>query len=132
MVPGRTWEHGAHPLPGGEWRFQVWAPSAKKVDLHVLSRRERVEAMKPPPNGYFRPLVDGLEPGSCYRFFLDGSKERPDPASRCQPEGVHGPSQVLAPLTPHNIAGARRQRSMSLLPRGLGDFSEDLLSPEAG
>ncbi|MGA2327181.1 MAG: malto-oligosyltrehalose trehalohydrolase [Bryobacteraceae bacterium] len=94
---GWNWRHGTHPMPGRGWRFQVWAPSAKRVDLHVLSPRECMVAMKPRPNGYFRALTDDLEPGSRYRFVLDGSKERPDPASRCQPEGVHGPSQVVDP-----------------------------------
>lgn len=97
MALGQTREHGTHPLPGEGWRFQVWAPLAERVDLHVLSPRERVLAMEPRPNGYFRVRVDDLEPGSRYRFVLDGSKERPDPASRCQPEGVHGPSQVVDP-----------------------------------
>jgi len=45
--------------------------------------------------GYFRALVEGLRAGTLYRYRLDQDKERPDPASRCQPQGVHGPSQVI-------------------------------------
>ena len=45
--------------------------------------------------GYHEVLVDGVEPGTLYRYRLDGTLERPDPASRCQPEDVHGPSQVV-------------------------------------
>jgi maltooligosyltrehalose trehalohydrolase len=96
-APDETWELGAHPLPGGGLRFQVWAPFAESAGLHALSPRDRVVAMKRCENGYFRARVDDLAPGCRYRFVLDGAKERPDPASRYQPEGVHGPSQVLDP-----------------------------------
>jgi maltooligosyltrehalose trehalohydrolase len=44
--------------------------------------------------GYFRAIVDDVAPGALYRYRIDGQKERPDPASRFQPQGVHGPSQV--------------------------------------
>jgi maltooligosyltrehalose trehalohydrolase len=47
--------------------------------------------------GYFSGLVAGMKAGDRYTFLLDGTLERPDPASRCQPQGVHGPSQVLDP-----------------------------------
>jgi len=39
--------------------------------------------------------VDDVGPGSLYRYRLDGRQERPDPASRYQPQDVHGPSQVV-------------------------------------
>jgi maltooligosyltrehalose trehalohydrolase len=42
-------------------------------------------------------MVDGIEPGSLYMYRLDEGKERPDPASRSQPQGVHGPSEVVSP-----------------------------------
>ena len=45
-------------------------------------------------NGYFEKVVDGAAPGAPYYYRLEG-RERPDPASRFQPEGVHGPSQVV-------------------------------------
>jgi maltooligosyltrehalose trehalohydrolase len=48
--------------------------------------------------GYFEGLVPGLAAGSLYRFRLDGDQRFPDPASRFQPEGPHGPSQVIDPL----------------------------------
>jgi maltooligosyltrehalose trehalohydrolase len=41
--------------------------------------------------------VPGLQAGALYRYRLDGEGPFPDPASRCQPEGVHGPSQVVDP-----------------------------------
>jgi maltooligosyltrehalose trehalohydrolase len=45
--------------------------------------------------GYYHVLVDGVEPGNLYLYRLDEGGERPDPASRFQPQGVHGPSQVV-------------------------------------
>jgi maltooligosyltrehalose trehalohydrolase len=45
--------------------------------------------------GYYRAVVDDIAPGTKYSYRLDGSNERPDPASRYQPDGVHGPSAVL-------------------------------------
>ena len=47
--------------------------------------------------GYHHVTVDGVAPGTRYMYQLDGEKERPDPVSRSQPEGVHGPSAVTDP-----------------------------------
>jgi len=46
-------------------------------------------------SGYYQALVEGVEPGGRYLYQLDGAALRPDPASRFQPEGVHGPSQIV-------------------------------------
>jgi maltooligosyltrehalose trehalohydrolase len=51
--------------------------------------------MIPRGDGYFE-VEAGAPAGALYRYRLDGDKERPDPASRAQPEGVHGSSQVVA------------------------------------
>jgi maltooligosyltrehalose trehalohydrolase len=45
--------------------------------------------------GYHYGIVQGVKPGTRYLYRLDGNLERPDPASKFQPEGVHGPSQVI-------------------------------------
>ena len=50
--------------------------------------------MQPQPHGYHAAVVERVSPGSLYPVRLDGQRERPDPASRFQPQGVHGPSQV--------------------------------------
>ncbi len=52
--------------------------------------------MKRGPRGYFQAVVEGVGPGSLYIYRLDGAHERADPASRYQPQDVHGPSQVVA------------------------------------
>src|SRR5438067_13608995 len=80
-------------------RFRVWAPSCERVDVHVVSPFDKVVAMDTDEGGYFSCAVDGVEPGARYLFRLNGDRERPDPASRFQPEGVHGPSEVVASET---------------------------------
>jgi maltooligosyltrehalose trehalohydrolase len=49
-------------------------------------------------SGYHWAVLPGIKPGTEYLYRLDGKKERPDPASRCQPSGVHGPSAVEDPV----------------------------------
>lgn len=86
---------GATYLGEGSTRFIVWAPLAEKVEVRIMSPHERTVALKPEDRGYHQATVEGVEPGSLYIYRLDGKVERPDPASRSQPHGVHGPSQVL-------------------------------------
>jgi maltooligosyltrehalose trehalohydrolase len=88
---------GAVYLPGNTCRFRVWAPLAKRVEVHLLGERERFVPLQPQANGYHEAIVNEVAPGTRYRYRLDGAKERPDPASRWQPEGVHGPSAVVDP-----------------------------------
>jgi maltooligosyltrehalose trehalohydrolase len=86
---------GANFLDDRTCRFRVWAPSAKTMDLHIEgSEPPRVEAMKK-EDEYFDITVAGLAPGSEYFYVIDRDKKRPDPASRHQPKGVHGPSQAV-------------------------------------
>lgn len=88
---------GATPLRTGECLFLVWAPFADSVRLHILDLPRRSLSMERLPRGYFRLVAEDAV--SCrYLYDLGGNGEqmRPDPASRFQPEGVHGPSQVLS------------------------------------
>lgn len=85
---------GALYLGNGRCRFRVWAPFATKVELHLLKPRDIVVPLERGPGGYHDGELEDVEPGATYFYRLDGSKERPDPASRHQPEGVHGPSEV--------------------------------------
>jgi maltooligosyltrehalose trehalohydrolase len=82
-------------LEDGSCRFLVWSPQAACVELHLLGPRERLVPMERREGGYCEARVEGLAQGALYRYRLDGDRDRPDPASRFQPEGVHGPSQVL-------------------------------------
>lgn len=50
-------------------------------------------------NGYFTAVVVDARPGTQYSFYVDGHGPLPDPASRYQPEGVHGPSVIIDPTS---------------------------------
>lgn len=89
---------GASPEPGGV-RFRVWAPAASRVDV-VLYRDGEAAAVIPlvaEEGGYHGAMVAGIGPGARYRYRLDGADTFPDPASRSQPDGVHGASEVVDP-----------------------------------
>jgi len=74
-------------------RFRVWAPTRKRVDVVIES--EGAHALTRAADGTFAGFVAGVAAGSRYRYRLDGDGTYPDPASRFQPEGVHGPSEVV-------------------------------------
>jgi maltooligosyltrehalose trehalohydrolase len=88
---------GASYLGGGQTEFVVWSPGREAVRLRILTPRPREIAMEGLPGGYYRALVDDASPGTRYMYLLDAQKERPDPASRSQPEGVHAASEVADP-----------------------------------
>jgi maltooligosyltrehalose trehalohydrolase len=77
--------------------FLVWAPRVNRLDLHILSPFDRLIPMQQEENGYFRTRVKDAVPGSMYFYRPDSDLELPDPASRFQPQGVHGPSQIVSP-----------------------------------
>jgi maltooligosyltrehalose trehalohydrolase len=88
-------EHlGAVLLGENACSFLVWAPRANQVDLCIGEPRERAIAMQAVGNGYYHAVAEAVSAGALYRYRLNNEKERPDPASRYQPRGVHGPSQV--------------------------------------
>jgi len=88
-------ELGANCLGGGKYGFLLWAPFREKVELRVVSPVPQNVLMKKVEKGYFEAIIEGLEQESRYLYVLDGSLDRPDPASRFQPGGVHGPSGLL-------------------------------------
>jgi maltooligosyltrehalose trehalohydrolase len=74
----------------------VWAPGRRRVEIVHGTREGRVTALEPEVGGYFAGPVPGLGAGDRYRFRLDREdKMYPDPASRFQPDGPHGPSMVV-------------------------------------
>lgn len=95
MGPLRNLTLGALALEGDRCQFRVWAPQARKVEVRLLTPRERLVPLRPAGSGYHAAVVEGVPPGSRYLYRLDGDRERPDPVSRYQPEGVHGPSAVV-------------------------------------
>jgi malto-oligosyltrehalose trehalohydrolase len=73
--------------------FRLWAPAARRVDLvgdyhHPMRRSD---------DGWFEIAVAGAQTGTRYQFRINDEIDVPDPASRFQPDDVHGPSEVIDP-----------------------------------
>ncbi len=85
---------GAQYLGDGQSLFRVWAPFIAQVEVHILSPEERIIPLVQ-EGEYHQAIVAPAPPGTLYFYRLEGGKERPDPASRYQPQGVHGPAQVI-------------------------------------
>src|SRR5439155_11771658 len=96
---------GADVLPSGGVHFRVWASRRQHVEVvleggpgHHPGAEPISIALEPEGDGYFSGLVPEAAAGTLYRYRLDGSAESyPDAASRFQPHGPHGPSQVIDP-----------------------------------
>jgi maltooligosyltrehalose trehalohydrolase len=74
----------------------VWAPLHERVDVRLVESGRSVR-LEPRQRGYHEAIADDVAPGTRYLIVLDGELERADPASRWQPDGVHGPSSVVSP-----------------------------------
>lgn len=85
---------GATPTPAGT-EFLVWAPEAKTAEVSIEG--EGRSRLAPLDGGYFGGLVENAAAGDLYRFSIDQRGPYPDPASRYQPDGVHGSSQIVDP-----------------------------------
>ncbi len=93
-LPGATW------LGDGRCRFRLWAPGREGVTLRILEPEERRIPMKPMSRGYHQVVAEEVSEETLYLYELPGGLQRPDPASRHQPQGVHGPSRVVNPSFP--------------------------------
>jgi maltooligosyltrehalose trehalohydrolase len=85
---------GAQLVGENACSFLVWAPHANRVDVCLGDPPERAIPMQAVGCGYFHTVAEGVSSGTLYRYLLNHEKKRPDPASRYQPRGIHGPSQV--------------------------------------
>jgi maltooligosyltrehalose trehalohydrolase len=98
---------GAELTDDGQVRFRLWAPSATQVDLVLYSdaagpepgARARTLPMTAATGGWFELITGDARPGTRYRFRVDGKLEVADPASRRNPDDVHGPSEVVDPTS---------------------------------
>jgi maltooligosyltrehalose trehalohydrolase len=94
MDQSMTWQPSLGAWPEGEGtRFRVWAPLARTVEVIVEGRANH--ALEKAADGTFGDLVPGVGAGDRYRYRVDDKGPYPDPASRFQPEGIHGPSEVV-------------------------------------
>jgi maltooligosyltrehalose trehalohydrolase len=87
LTPGVTF------LKDGTASIMLWAPKAETAVI-VLNDNERLPLNKV-EKGYWKLATNTIRPLDTYKFLLNGTKELPDPASRSQPDGVHGPSQAI-------------------------------------
>jgi len=94
MTVERRFPAGAEPCIDGV-HFRVWAPARQRVDVAIDTE---IVPLKKEADGYFSGVAEGAQPGMRYGFLING-RERifPDPASRFQPEGPHGLSQIVDP-----------------------------------
>jgi maltooligosyltrehalose trehalohydrolase len=88
---------GAEVLSDGSVRFRLWAPAAKRVTLCLKNGSRGAYPMLPLQEGWFEWISPEATVGSLYRFQIDDKIEVSDPASRFQPQDVHGPSEVVDP-----------------------------------
>jgi maltooligosyltrehalose trehalohydrolase len=79
--------------------FRTWAPWAKTLSVEILSPQPETVPMEPRPFGYWEATISNIVSGARYQYVLHDKLKRPDPASRFQPDGVHGPSQVIDPAS---------------------------------
>jgi len=86
---------GATYLGDGKCQFALWAPFAEKAEVHIVHPSERFVPMQKDESGYHQATAGDARPGSLYFYRLNSQREYPDPASRFQPNGVHGPSQTV-------------------------------------
>ncbi len=89
---------GADVQPDGSTYFRVWAPRPRDVRLviHREAEQDLEIPLEPDGDGYLSALVPDAGAGTRYRYQLDG-RLFADPASRFQPEGTFGPSEVIDP-----------------------------------
>lgn len=87
---------GALPLPGGGARFRLFAPGATGVEL-LRPAEGGAEPMRRIAGGWFELELTQAAAGTRYAFRIDGGLVVPDPASRCNPDGVHAPSALVDP-----------------------------------
>ena len=110
----------------GQTHFRVWAPRAAQLVVVVESGLPRTVVLDSAEEGYFVGSTDQISAGDRYRLRIDGGDAWPDPASRFQSEGVHGPSVVVDPArfvwTDHYWPGPDRDR-LVIYELHVGSFS---------
>lgn len=87
---------GAHYLGDNRTEFTVWAPNLDAMTVQLVSPVAKQLAMQRLDDGYWQTIADNTPPGTRYVYQLNHAEARPDPASQYQPQGVHGPSQVIS------------------------------------
>src|SRR5579872_1289327 len=87
---------GAECCDDGSTRFRLWAPAASTLELCLAASTTRIPLARS-HGGWFELVTEIAQPGTQYKFRINNAQEVPDPASRFQPQDVHGPSEVILP-----------------------------------
>ena len=77
--------------------FRVWAPKAHSMAVKIRGSVGEPFPLSQDTTGYWTGTVQNISPGTRYQYLIDQTLERPDPASRSQPDGVPGPSEIIDP-----------------------------------
>jgi maltooligosyltrehalose trehalohydrolase len=95
----RRYPAGAETQPDGSTHFRVWAPEPRRIALRIVcpNGSQREIALERESDAYYSARVPDAAAGTRYLYVLDGDT-LPDPASRFQPDGPFGPSEVVDPL----------------------------------
>ena len=93
-MPRRRLPIGAE-FQNGNASFRLWAPKWEQVEV-LLHDTTQKYPLKAEADGYFSAEIPGLSDGALYWYVVGGNRF-PDPASRFQPDGPHGPSQLVDP-----------------------------------
>src|SRR5262249_14865702 len=98
LAPTRRLPIGAEVTAGEGVHFRVWAPRARRVAVVLEQGAGALDVVDlgADEDGYFSGIARRAAAGTLYRYRLD-ERPLPDPASRFQPEGPHGPSRVVDP-----------------------------------
>lgn len=119
---------GAQVDPSGVI-YRVWAPDHSRATLWIQGAEgERQVELQPLDKGYFEAIDEKGRAGDLYTFEFENAERLPDPFSRFQPQGVHGPSECIDPQAypwrNHNWQRPR-WRGQSIYELHIGTFTED-------
>jgi maltooligosyltrehalose trehalohydrolase len=129
-MPWQPWL-GAVPGPHGT-SFRVWAPRTHSLEVEIVGGpRARLRS---DGEGYHAATLEGVRPGARYLYRFPDGRERPDPASLLQPEGVHGPSEVvdLAAFSPRSRGPQHPLHRLVFCEIHLGTYSREGTADGAG
>lgn len=119
--------YGTEIEPDGRVRFRILAPGATSVAV-ALEGKDVVLRMQAQPDGWYELTTDQVQAGARYRYVLPDGTRVPDPASRFQPQDVHGPSEVIDPASHVWTDGEWRGRPWSeavVYELHIGTFTEE-------
>src|SRR5262249_29971899 len=90
---------GARPRAGGGAVFRLWAPAARQAEVAIeaAGATRELHPASADAEGWWECVVPHATTGTLYRWRIDGDLLVPDPASRHNPQGPHGPSAVTDP-----------------------------------